>query len=542
MNSEFNIEETYRDACRICLKHSDNMKNLFNLVIPKDSSPAVDFIRKMSDLKLLHSENLPSNICSDCTQRVFETFDFVETCVASDARLRNLETRRMLRKIEAEALEQEMEEEIIVKCDIPTLVENISEDEITEKSEEKDNPLPPELQFTITRKINTYKCDNCNLKFTNKTKFLLHQRNHKNQPYKCSECSISYSKKYLLNLHLKSHTNEDKAFKCNVCGKQFNFEYLLKQHEFKHRDTKPFPCTKCDKGCLTAESLRRHMRTHDENYKKKVHICHLCNKSFAYPSFLAEHMKNHTGEKPHVCKECGKSFRQSGALHFHQKTHTGLKRFPCTICKEKFMARSILKVHMRKHTNERPYTCDICGVSFRQSSDLKSHRRIHTGEKLVLCTVCGKKLSTTGQLTIHLRSHTGEKPYVCHTCNKSFASKTMLVTHERIHTGERPYNCKICGKAFSQSCTLNTHLKTHNKKKAVKNSKGAVKSKEYFLGKDSGEATVTTLDSMLREHTQNEDFMLDDVVKMKTQDSPQFTIIIPATTNSHNVNDIMVEN
>lgn len=91
---------------------------------------------------------------------------------------------------------------------------------------------------------------------------------------------------------------------------------------------------------MTAESLRRHQFTHNENYKKKSHVCHICSKSFAYPSILAEHMKNHTGERPYLCSICGKSFRQSGALHYHQRIHNGYKPFTCQICNENFMSQS----------------------------------------------------------------------------------------------------------------------------------------------------------------------------------------------------------
>jgi KRAB domain-containing zinc finger protein len=153
-------------------------------------------------------------------------------------------------------------------------------------------------------------------------------------------------------------------------------------------------------GCLTAESLKRHMKIHDKNYVKKKHSCQICFQEFAYPSFLAEHMKNHTGEKPHLCSICGKGFRQSGALHYHQRVHTGYKPFVCKICNGNFMSQSVLKVHMRKHTNERPYVCHICGMAFRQSTDLKSHQRTHTGDKPVLCTICGKRMSTTGKPTL----------------------------------------------------------------------------------------------------------------------------------------------
>ena len=89
-------------------------------------------------------------------------------------------------------------------------------------------------------------------------------------------------------------------------------------------------------ACVTAESLRRHVRTHDENHVKKSHVCEICSKQFRYPSFLAEHMKNHTGEKPFLCSVCGKGFRQSGTLHYHMRSHTGSKPFVCKICGNSF--------------------------------------------------------------------------------------------------------------------------------------------------------------------------------------------------------------
>ncbi|XP_028155630.1 gastrula zinc finger protein XlCGF57.1 isoform X2 [Diabrotica virgifera virgifera] len=462
----------YKNTCRICLKTSENMKNLFTLIIHKDNTSAVEFIRKMTDLKLLYSDTLPSNICSECTQAVFTAFDFVEICLASDARLRTQETRRMLREIEAEALE--LEDEDPLKCDTPSELEHCSkQDELvkTGKSEERSqiiqekvNPLPKELQFTTARIKDKYKCDVCKKKFNNKILFNKHKRIHEDNAFKCMTCSLSFSRKLNLKAHLTTHLeNKDKKFECKECNKFFVFEYLLKKHELRHSNVKPFPCTSCDKGCLTAESLKRHMRTHDKNYTK-CYTCYVCNKSFAYPSFLAEHMKNHTGEKPHICNVCGKGFRQSGALHFHEKIHTGDKPFPCRVCKENFMSRS--------------------------------------------------------QLTIHLRSHTGEKPFTCSTCNKSFASKTMLATHERIHTGEKPYTCKICDKSFSQSCTLLVHSKIHDKQ-TTKGRNNAKKEagKENKIA-DTGKGNVMKKIADLKKNTlpleksQGGEFVVDDIIEI----------------------------
>lgn len=85
------------------------------------------------------------------------------------------------------------------------------------------------------------------------------------------------------------------------------------------------------------------MKVHDSNYEKRKHACSLCNKEFLYPSFLAEHMKNHTGEKPFLCSYCGKGFRQKGALKYHVRIHTGNKPFTCEICKNSFSSQGKIK-------------------------------------------------------------------------------------------------------------------------------------------------------------------------------------------------------
>lgn len=81
------------------------------------------------------------------------------------------------------------------------------------------------------------------------------------------------------------------------------------------------------------------MKIHDENYERKVHTCNVCCKEFPYPSFLAEHMKNHTGEKPFLCSVCGKGFRQKGALQYHVRIHTGVKPYSCSYCEKQFTSQ-----------------------------------------------------------------------------------------------------------------------------------------------------------------------------------------------------------
>ncbi|KAB0797596.1 hypothetical protein PPYR_08589 [Photinus pyralis] len=407
--------EKFKNTCRTCMSEKEDLLSIFEIQIWNgDSIQMVDFIYNLTAIEISQSDGLPQHLCIDCVDMMCKIYYFIELCKDSNANFRLVQTA---------AKEDQCESSIT-----------------TDRTNNEMLTLQPKLkQHTSTQK--------------------------ENQQHQCMECLKSFTKQSHLTLHKRTHTNlEDKLHVCDVCGQRFNYSYLLKRHSFKHSDKKPFPCEKCDKGCLTAESLRRHMVTHEENYMKKVHICSVCGKEFPYPSILAEHMKHHTGEKPFLCSICGKGFRQKSNLEQHHLcSHCGYKPYKCEVCEKRYTSKGVLKVHMRCHTDERPYICDICGFAFRQSNDMKRHRLIHSGRKTALCTVCGKQMSTTGQLTVHLRSHTGEKPFNCEVCEKGFTTRMMLVKHTRIHTGERPYVCKICGQSFNQSSTLKSHGIVHKR-------------------------------------------------------------------------------
>ncbi|VEN35306.1 unnamed protein product [Callosobruchus maculatus] len=507
-NFSLDIDIDPKDICRICLKTSQAMTDLYNLSIPESSDNIIDFLRRITQLKLIKSESLPVNVCSSCLNTAFTAYRLVQQCIASDSILRNYETRRMLRKIEDEALR---DEDTAVKLEEPW------EDSV-KNDEDICNDKVSSWEVENTARKSKYQCEKCPMGFSNKRKFTKHQTVHFKMPYECIECNQTFSKQLHLDVHSRSHSKE-KKYTCDKCGQQFIFEYLLKQHEYKHSENKPFPCTQCSKGCLTAESLKRHMKIHEVGYRKKSYICDTCKKSFPYLSFLQQHIKSHTGEKPHLCSVCGKGFRQSGALHFHQRIHTGQKPFECNTCKQAFISQSVLKIHMRKHTNERPYVCNTCGTSFRQVQDLKRHGSIHTGEKRILCPVCGKKMATSGQLTIHLRSHTGEKPFGCTECEKSFATRHLL----RKHTAAHQRGSVRCPKSYKS-----------------KKSSGAGKNTRAIT-KDIQESTLVIISG---ENISAKQILIKNEVEVKLQQNdqdqsdhcsarqPKITVILPPTNTA----------
>ncbi|KAI4465266.1 finger putative transcription factor family-related [Holotrichia oblita] len=394
-------------VCRTCLTQAKFMHTIFEVKLSNvQNIRIIDFIRRLTSIKITKSNDLPSNICIHCINDLCKAFDFAQMCIENDIKL---------------------------KTWINNSPPSDANQTVKDAGQEKENCIVSDSKLAIAEESKEFEDEVIILK--NDSDYI-----------KSTLASENKSFDELLDVNVGS--NEE--------------EYIEEeQHQILIEE---FECNIC---CITAESLRRHMKTHDTNYVKKMHSCKVCAKEFRYPSFLAEHMKNHTGERPFLCSICGKGFRQSGALQYHIRSHTGSRPYACNVCSKSFSSPGVLKIHMRRHTDERPYVCDICGMAFRQSTDMRTHRRTHTGEKPALCTICGKRFSSSSQLNIHIRTHTGEKPFLCSSCSKSFATRDMLIKHERIHTGERPYVCKICFKAFNQSSTLKTHLNTHKTTKAV---------------------------------------------------------------------------
>lgn len=189
--------------------------------------------------------------------------------------------------------------------------------------------------------------------------------------------------------------------------------------------------------------------------------CEVCGKKFMYKSWLQDHTRGHTKEKPFSCGVCGKLFTWKTDLMKHTRTHTKEKPYICQTCDKSFSEKGTLMCHIRVHTKEKPFRCEICNKDFSNRGNLVQHTRIHTQEKPHGCEVCSKAFSVKSKLLIHMRVHTKEKPYRCEVCKKAFAVKYNLVQHLRVHTQDKPFRCVDCSKSFACKRYLVKHMRLH---------------------------------------------------------------------------------
>ncbi|XP_037724679.1 transcription factor Ouib-like [Drosophila subpulchrella] len=144
----------------------------------------------------------------------------------------------------------------------------------------------------------------------------------------------------------RAETKDQKLYFCDQCGKTFSEKGNFNVHLTRHKGTKEFQCSECDRREFTQHLLNLHVRI------------------------------KHRGELPYECKYCGQRFDNCLKRLFHERRHKenpNQRPHECPICKKGFKSTTSLKHHSVVHTGEQPFYCELCQTHFNRRNSLRTH-------------------------------------------------------------------------------------------------------------------------------------------------------------------------
>lgn len=141
------------------------------------------------------------------------------------------------------------------------------------------------------------------------------------------------------------------------------------------------PCRNC--GVVISASSVHDLRNHICPKEKNVQCTEEgCKKKFSSKTALKYHLKHyHNTEKDQKKKE-DSVIKNVDDMQFSVQTASTSGKFVCTHagCNKSYNVRSYLIEHERKHTGEKPYRCKNCYKNFFRILDLKKHQLLKVCE------------------------------------------------------------------------------------------------------------------------------------------------------------------
>ncbi|KAJ6646867.1 Zinc finger protein [Pseudolycoriella hygida] len=350
----------FSEICRFCMRRCEILKTIFDDEMYSDEKSITDMFKESLNLDIERNTQLPLSICSDCIEKLKNSYNFRRQCIDSLTLLNEI-------------------------CEGK---QNTSESFLQDDNELRDTTFFSEIE--IKEEDQGALLDECGIDDV------------------IEPTSDNYSELKVERRKVKKKVGrprkkaKDKVVKapgmCQICGGLY---VGLKYHMFVH-DIPQFECDYCGRKFKHKSNLFAHVRIHANDRK---HQCPHCPYKFQDRAKYKRHLRIHTGERNINCDLCGKAFCRKTDMLKHRLIHD-VPRVPCPYCDKMFTTKTNMLSHIGIHTGERNFKCEICGAAFIASSSLSNHRKIHKKENPIInCKECGIILADTAMLKNHMRDH-----------------------------------------------------------------------------------------------------------------------------------------
>lgn len=207
----------------------------------------------------MNSDNLPSNICTECIEKINSIYEFRTNCIKNQevllVRVDQLKQDNCTIKIENCQLDnyQDAEENDNLMDSINKHLQNETDKKLSKsENKKKSKTTIKKGKIVNSKEIGKLKyqqllrpCDVCG-KMIERARLEAHSNRHKGiQPYACNieNCNRTFYSSYLLTAHKTSY-HVARVFKCRICEKPYNLQKSLYNHEQKH-NTPKYNCQIC---------------------------------------------------------------------------------------------------------------------------------------------------------------------------------------------------------------------------------------------------------------------------------------------------------
>ncbi|XP_016951413.2 zinc finger protein 189 [Drosophila biarmipes] len=359
--------------CRTCGHEMDLGKALFH----KENSEVLYNILRLTGILFEDHPGVPTEICTSCLLDLTEAIAFRERCiVTNNSWFKDQDKKEHLEvQMEKGPLPKDLQKEVVPESTLQLPKSTVPVEippESSKKLERNTSIAMEEPIFHITVDIvDPLRCEdpiqvkseplpsyeapeesrNVDVKEEESGKQVPEvvapvMRKRRGRPKDSMSKEEKKDRRRKLAAERRAETKDQKLYFCDQCGKTFSEKGNFNVHLTRHKGTKEFQCSECDRREFTQHLLNLHVRI------------------------------KHRGELPYECKYCGQRFDNCLKRLFHErrhKEHPNQRPHVCPICKKGFKSTTSLKHHNVVHTGEQPFHCELCQTHFNRRNSLRTH-------------------------------------------------------------------------------------------------------------------------------------------------------------------------